>query len=1002
MTNRFIGNCRIFGGRLWLSGCFMARKLIILYVLFVCALVVLGTERPACGKEAEFLEMGYFSRREFTDKPLKIYCPDTRGIPAPLVVHVCGENFDDPFPEKLIDFARSRGWILMKVKGLNGPYTYGVDEFEQALHAVCGRYNVDLDRIYLVGWNAWGVLRCAFRSPDRYAAVGASSPYTDFSTYYHRFYGDASTPLLPSYQRTIFANASTRTLIKNAQHLPTLLMINPLDPDWAQKETEKMVELFDLNQRKAVYSGTYTYETMRDSGGENAVLAAYRFFEGKSRVKNPQTLSLVAHTLHNPRAYWGEIIELGSSYSPGILEVASSKNTMMIRVEKVKAFRLHLSAKTAKNWGLDLQRPIRFIINNALVVSAPIGMMTFDLIQKEGSLVWVEEKPEGSPVSTVLKKTCDNPGWISPLASYTITYGTVGTPVENERNKTLAYTLAESYNTYFGAKRSPVADTSFSLTRLDQISENLILIGSSDSHSIFRELADRFPFEISRERVRILSETYPGNFPVAVTYPNPLKPSLSLLFLNRLGPGLNPWPHSWDTVMWAWPDYLIFRPQPEEVTVSPYKKGLYAMVAEGGFFPVDWNCSKVGREIIAADEKEIRPDTTPPEVVEWFPSPDSHDVPIRPQIMVNLGDSGSGVDDESVSMFLDNREIIPQISGNQELLVLTYTPKYDFSFGKKVRLEISAWDLASPPNEMQEEIIFTIKPETLYQLRVNCGGSEWQDPEGNVWLRDQAYTRERGWGYIGGYVFRTSSRNQIKGTDLDRIYHSIRRGWDFAGYRFDVENRTYRIRLHFSEILFKTTDCPKPSRSCYPAYLCTNGNCRTFAVSVEGATLVENFNVLAEVGSHYVSTTLGVVTDVTDGRIDIGLEAISEKPMISAIEIISVGQEEIYDETPPDISGWNPWQDAAEVSTDTGILVSITDDEAGVDLNSIVMIVNGKEVAPEIVGDPYRYNLYWTPSAPFEYGEKVTVFIGASDMAELPNRINGINSFFIESEVEAE
>ena len=196
-----------------------------LYIFIVCAVSFLVWDRPARGEEG-FADLEYFSPRDLVNKPLKVYRPAAKASPAPLVIHVCGGNFNNVFPREAVDFARRRGWILVKIMGLKGPYGWEVDEFEldRTIEAIRRRFPVDPDRVYLLGLGAWGVLRHAFRRPDRYAAVAASSPFTDFSTYYRRFYAGSTTSSFAPYQRAVLANASTRTLMKNAAHLPTMLV----------------------------------------------------------------------------------------------------------------------------------------------------------------------------------------------------------------------------------------------------------------------------------------------------------------------------------------------------------------------------------------------------------------------------------------------------------------------------------------------------------------------------------------------------------------------------------------------------------------------------------------------------------------------------------------------------------------------------------------------------------------------------------------------------------
>lgn len=87
------------------------------------------------------------------------------------------------------------------------------------------------------------------------------------------------------------------------------------------------------------------------------------------------------------------------------------------------------------------------------------------------------------------------------------------------------------------------------------------------------------------------------------------------------------------------------------------------------------------------------------------------------------------------------------------------------------------------------------------------------------------------------------------------------------------------------------------------------------------------------------------------------------------------------DTTPPYTLGHLPLRDAVEVSTDSNIEVRIRDDDSGVDIDSIVMMVNGQKVNPVITGSPSEYTLSYDPGADFILGQQVFVSIDASDLA---------------------
>jgi beta-galactosidase len=86
------------------------------------------------------------------------------------------------------------------------------------------------------------------------------------------------------------------------------------------------------------------------------------------------------------------------------------------------------------------------------------------------------------------------------------------------------------------------------------------------------------------------------------------------------------------------------------------------------------------------------------------------------------------------------------------------------------------------------------------RLAVNVGGSAaYIANDGTHWLADQEYAPARGWGYLGAESQRhVGGGPNILGTTDDALYQAYRRG--LSGYRFDVPDGDYTVRLLFAEI----------------------------------------------------------------------------------------------------------------------------------------------------------------------------------------------------------
>ena len=148
-------------------------------------------------------------------------------------------------------------------------------------------------------------------------------------------------------------------------------------------------------------------------------------------------------------------------------------------------------------------------------------------------------------------------------------------------------------------------------------------------------------------------------------------------------------------------------------------------------------------------------------------------------------------------------------------------------------------------------------------IRVNAGGPNYTDAQGRVWSAD--------YGFNTGRI--SSVTNAIAGTADPALYRKTR--WDDStnpelGYSFAVPNGTYSVSLHFAETW-------------------TGGQgvgLRVFDVLLEGALVIDNFDIFSEAGGYRALIKTFPVT-VTDGQLNIGFaHGSADDPTIGAIEIL--------------------------------------------------------------------------------------------------------------------
>ncbi|GMW02599.1 MAG: hypothetical protein AMXMBFR84_37350 [Candidatus Hydrogenedentota bacterium] len=153
-------------------------------------------------------------------------------------------------------------------------------------------------------------------------------------------------------------------------------------------------------------------------------------------------------------------------------------------------------------------------------------------------------------------------------------------------------------------------------------------------------------------------------------------------------------------------------------------------------------------------------------------------------------------------------------------------------------------------------------PAAQVLFRVNAGGSNYTDPNGNVWVADTGY-------FNTGSSYSTTAA--IAGTTMDPLYQTER--WDGPTgqemqYNFTVSPGTYAVTLHFAEI--------------YSGVAFQGG--RVFDVLAEGNVVLNDFDIFAKAGFETATTETFTVA-ATDGQLNIQFVHGTENPKVSAIEV---------------------------------------------------------------------------------------------------------------------
>ena len=212
--------------------------------------------------------------------------------------------------------------------------------------------------------------------------------------------------------------------------------------------------------------------------------------------------------------------------------------------------------------------------------------------------------------------------------------------------------------------------------------------------------------------------------------------------------------------------------------------------------------------------------------------------------------------------------------------------------GKKVAQDyIMLHNLPEAPNlkslSSKEEIVSS-KADYNYIYRVNCGGPDYKDTDGNQWLADVHKTEANTWGSLSWtddfknipayFASQRATFDLVDGTQNDALFQNFRYGMDKLKYEFPVPDGDYEVELYFSEPWYGTgggLDCK---------------DWRVFDVAINDKVVLKDFDIWKEVGfSKAVKKT--ITAKSKNGKLVIDFPKVtSGEGIISAIAIASKDQ----------------------------------------------------------------------------------------------------------------
>lgn len=226
-----------------------------------------------------------------------------------------------------------------------------------------------------------------------------------------------------------------------------------------------------------------------------------------------------------------------------------------------------------------------------------------------------------------------------------------------------------------------------------------------------------------------------------------------------------------------------------------------------------------------------------------------------------------------------------------DVVVLNHLPKADIH------------SLLAVPKELSKA-----EPRWNYLYRVNCGGNDYMDTQGEMWQKDVAWNGDLNtWGSVswaqefkGLNPYMGSQRESydlIRNTNDQKLFQSFRYGRHKLGYRFPVVPGLYRVEFYFIEPWYGRGEAQK-----------CNGR-RIFDVGINHKIAIASLDIAKEAGVNTVLKKVFTVM-VKDSMLYVDFPNVQVgQAVISAIAIAAhTGVKKIGNSS---ISTWN-WDNIPE------------------------------------------------------------------------------------------
>jgi len=405
-------------------------------------------------------------------------------------------------------------------------------------------------------------------------------------------------------------------------------------------------------------------------------------------------------------------------------------------------------------------------------------------------------------------------------------------------------------------------------------------------------------------------------------------------------------------------------------------------------------------------------DVSPPYVKNLYPEPKARNISPDTSLSLVLGDVQSGVNRNSIQVFINGKPVKTEIVGNPQEFQVKYPFEPRFNEMDSVAVRIMADDLVAPPNQLDTTFSFivtrdSIPPYVKSYYPIDHATEVKRDTTIFIELVDD---------------FTGIDRNSIQLSINNSVVTPVIDG-DSSNYIIRYQpDQGFRFNEHIDVVLnthdlAKIANIMKPFEFSFDTETDTTPPLIAMTTPSPGDTVVNPTPLIAieikdkKAGIDPASIDLRIngkpvvyATTGNDKHLVVNYQCETPFDYIEWITVTAFAQDKsnppnaadttIFrfrimrekDLSPPYVTLYQPPKGANNVAPGCSISFHIRDDLSGVDSSFIRLKVNGAIVNRNVTGNVHDYKVEYQPLPPFKYGQKVLLEIDVRDLAkDVPN-----------------